>query len=298
MKKSTKVFIWLIGIVLALGVFMIIIIMSGGGNEEAEYDLSGGGQKIAIVNLAGTILSSREIVSTLKTLAENSTVKAILLRVDSPGGGVAASQEIYEEVKSIRESGKPIVVSMGSIAASGGYYVSCGATRIVANPGTITGSIGVIATFPNFSKLMGKVGLQMNVVKSGEYKDSGSPFRPATKEDEQIFQGVVDDSYSQFLDVVSTERKLSLEKLKKFADGRVFTGVQALKLGLIDTLGSYEDAIKIAAKLGGIRGKPTVIEQRRQRTLADIIFGDLFSNLHLFERDFVEQPVLQYRFLQ
>ncbi len=298
MKKSTKVFIWLIGIVLALGVFMIIIIMSGGGNEEAEYDLSGGGQKIAIVNLAGTILSSREIVSTLKTLAENSTVKAILLRVDSPGGGVAASQEIYEEVKSIRESGKPIVVSMGSIAASGGYYVSCGATRIVANPGTITGSIGVIATFPNFSKLMGKVGLQMNVVKSGEYKDSGSPFRPATKEDEQIFQGVVDDSYSQFLDVVSTERKLSLEKLKKFADGRVFTGVQALKLGLIDTLGSYEDAIKIAAKLGGIRGKPTVIEQRRQRTLADIIFGDLFSNLHLFERDLVEQPVLQYRFLQ
>lgn len=298
MKKSTKVFIWLIAVVIALGVFMIVIIMSGGGNEEAEYDLSGGGQKIAIVNLAGTILSSRETVSTLKTLAENATVKAILLRVDSPGGGVAASQEIYEEVKSIRESGKPVVVSMGSIAASGGYYISCGATRIVANPGTITGSIGVIATFPNFSKLMEKVGLQMNVVKSGEYKDSGSPFRPATKEDEQVFQGVVDDSYSQFLDVVSSERKLSLEKLKKFADGRVFTGVQALRLGLIDTLGSFEDAIKIAAKLGGIKGKPVVVEQRRQRTLADIIFGDLLSNLHLFEKDFIEQPVLQYRFLQ
>lgn len=298
MKKSTKVFIWLIAIVIALGVFMIIIIMSGGGNEEAEYDLSGGGQKIALVNLAGTILSSRETVSALKTLAGNATVKAILLRVDSPGGGVAASQEIYEEVKSIRESGKPIVVSMGSIAASGGYYISCGATRIVANPGTITGSIGVIATFPNFSKLMEKVGLEMNVVKSGEYKDSGSPFRPATKEDKQIFQGVVDDSYSQFLDVVSSERKLSLEKLKKFADGRVFTGVQALKLGLIDTLGSYEDAIKIAAKLGGIKGRPAVIEPRKLRSLADIIFGDLFSNLHLFEKDFIEQPVLQYRFLQ
>jgi protease-4 len=145
---------------------------------------------------------------------------------------------------------------------------------------------------------MEKVGLEMNVVKSGEYKDSGSPFRPATKEDKQIFQGVVDDSYSQFLDVVSSERKLSLEKLKKFADGRVFTGVQALKLGLIDTLGSYEDAIKIAAKLGGIKGRPAVIEPRKLRSLADIIFGDLFSNLHLFEKDFIEQPVLQYRFLQ
>jgi protease-4 len=295
MKKSTKVFVWLIGIVLALGVLMVVIIMSGGGGEEGEYDLSGAGQKIAVVNLTGTILSSREMVSTLKSLAENASVKAILLRVDSPGGGVAASQEIFEEVRKIRDSGKPIVVSMGALAASGGYYVSCGATRIVANPGTITGSIGVIAEFPNFSKLMEKVGLEMNVVKSGDYKDSGSPFRQATKQDEQIFQGVVDDTYSQFLDVVSSERKLPLEKLKKIADGRVFTGVQALKLGLVDTLGSYEDAVDIAAKLGGIKGKPVVVEPRKQRPLADILFGDLFSNLHFFEKNFIEQPVLQYK---
>ncbi len=298
MKKSTKVFIWLISIIAAIGILAIMIIMSGSGNEESEYDLSGGGKKIAEVDLTGTILSSRETVSTLKNLADNASVRAILLRVDSPGGGVAASQEIYEEVKLVRDSGKPIVVSMGALAASGGYYVSCGATRIVANPGTITGSIGVIAEFPNFTRLMEKVGLQMNVVKSGKYKDSGSPFRSVTKEDEQLFQGVVDDSYSQFLDVVSSERKLPLEKLKKFADGRVFTGVQALKLGLIDTLGSYEDAISIAAKLGGIKGKPVVVEARKQRTLADVIFGDFFSNLRLFEKDYIEQPVLQYRFLQ
>jgi len=287
---------WTIGIVLALGILMIvIIIMSGGGAEEGEYDLSGSGQRIAVVNITGTILSSRETVSTLKSLAESPNVSAILLRVDSPGGGVAASQEIYEEIKSIRDSGKPIVVSMGALAASGGYYVSCGASRIVANPGTVTGSIGVIATFPNFTKLMEKVGLQMNVVKSGEYKDAGSPFRPATKEDEEIFQNVVDDTYSQFLNVVSSERKLPLEKLRKFADGRVFTGVQALKLGLVDTLGSYEDAVNVAAKLAGVKGKPVVVEAHRQRTLADLIFGDLFSNLHFFEKDFIEQPILQYK---
>ena len=177
MKKSTKVFVWLFGIVVALGILIVVIIMAGGGNEESEYDLSGSGQKIALVNLTGTILASRETVSALKSLADNASVKAILLRIDSPGGGVAASQEIYDEVKSIRDSGKPIVVSMGALAASGGYYVSCGATRIVANPGTVTGSIGVIAEFPNFSKLMEKVGLEMNVVKSGKYKDSGSPFQ-------------------------------------------------------------------------------------------------------------------------
>ncbi len=295
MKKSTKVFVWLFGIVVALGILIVVIIMAGGGNEESEYDLSGSGQKIALVNLTGTILASRETVSALKSLADNASVKAILLRIDSPGGGVAASQEIYDEVKSIRDSGKPIVVSMGALAASGGYYVSCGATRIVANPGTVTGSIGVIAEFPNFSKLMEKVGLEMNVVKSGKYKDSGSPFRPATKEDEMAFQNVVDDTYLQFLDVVSSERKISLVKLKTFADGRVFTGVQALKLGLIDTLGSYEDAVNIAATLGGIKGKPVVVEPRKERTLADVLFGDLFSNIHFFEKDFIEQPVLQYK---
>jgi len=266
MKKSTKVFLWIIGIALVGSLLIALLLMSGSSTEE--------------------------------TLADNSSVKAILLRVDTPGGGVAASQEIYEEVKSIRDSGKPVVVSMGSLAASGGYYVSCGATRIVANPGTITGSIGVIAMFPNYEKLMGKIGLDMNVIKSGEYKDSGSPFRPMTEQDRKYFQGVVDDSYQQFLDVVSKERKLDIDKLKRFADGRVFTGQQALKLGLVDTLGSFEDAVSIAAKLGGISGKPVVVEERRMRSLSDLIFGDFFSEIHFLEKDFVEQPVLQYRFLK
>jgi len=295
MKRSTKVFIWLVSIILGLGLLTVGLLISGGGESEGEYDLSGHGKKIAVVDVTGTILSSRETVSTLKTLAGSSSVAAILLRVDSPGGGVAASQEIFEEVEKVRESGKPIVVSMGALAASGGYYISCGATRIVADPGTVTGSIGVIATFPNFSRLMDKVGLQMNVVKSGKYKDAGSPFRPATKQDEEIFQGVVDNTYQQFLDVVSRERKIPLDKLKKFADGRVFTGIQALRLGLVDTLGSFEDAVGVAATLAGIAGKPIVVEARRQRSLADVLFGDLFSKLHLFEKDYIDQPVLQYK---
>ncbi len=297
MKKSTKVFLWTAGIVIACGI-LVAILMSTGGGEESEYDLSGSGDKVAVVDLTGTIFSSRGTVSTLQTLSENSTVKSILLRVDSPGGGVAASQEIYEEVRSIRDSSKPIVVSMGSIAASGGYYVSCGATRIVANPGTITGSIGVIAMFPNYSKLMNKLGLEMDVVKSGKYKDSGSPFRKMTEQDKKYFKGVIDDSYGQFLDVVAEQRKLSVEKLKKFADGRVFTGAQALELGLVDTLGSFEDAVRIAAKLGGIKGRPVVIEARKPRTLYDVVFGDLLSKLHIFENDLIEQPILQYRFAQ
>ncbi len=297
MKKSTKVFLWILGIVLLGSVFMAVL-LSGGGSEESEYDLSGPGSKIAVANITGTILSSREIVSSLMSLSENRSVKAILLRVDSPGGGVAASQEIFEEVKYISDSVKPVVVSMGALAASGGYYVSCPATRIVANPGTVTGSIGVIAMFPNYGKLMEKLGLDMNVIKSGEFKDSGSPFRKMTDQDKQYFQGVVNDTYSQFIAVVSRERKIDINQLKKIADGRVFTGSQALKLGLVDTLGSFEDAIKIAANLGGIKGKPIVVEARRQRTLSDLIFGDLLSKFHFLEKDFEEQPVLQYRFLQ
>ncbi len=297
MKESTKVFLWVIGILLAVGV-VIVLVISSLGPGRIESDLSGPGAKVAVVNLTGTILASRPIVSQLKSMAENRSVKAIVLRVDSPGGGVAASQEIFEEVKAIRDSMKPIVVSMGSMAASGGYYVSCGATRIVANPGTITGSIGVIAMFPNYQKLMGKLGLEMDVIKSGKYKDSGSPFRKMTEADRQYFQGVVESSYGQFLDAVSRERKLPIDKLKKFADGRVFTGEQALGLGLVDTLGSFEDAVSIAAKLGGIKGKPVVVEEKRPRSLADLIFGDFLSKFHFFEKDFVEQPILQYRFGQ
>ncbi len=297
MRRSTKVFLWVIGIVV-LGSLLIALLFSGRETFQNGYDLSGAGSKVAVVNLTGTILSSRQIVSELQTVAENSSVKAIVLRVDSPGGGVAASQEIYEEVKSISDTVKPIVVSMGSLAASGGYYVSCGATRIVADPGTITGSIGVIAMFPNYAKLMTKLGLQMDVIKSGKYKDSGSPFRQMTEQDKKYFQGVVDNSFDQFLNVVAEDRKLPIDKLKKFADGRVFTGAQALKLGLIDTLGSFQDAIKIAANLGGIKGKPVVVEPSERKTLFDLVFGDFISKLHIFEKDFIEQPILQYRFAQ
>ena len=297
MKESTKVFLWAIGIILGASVVIAVIVLTSGGGGN-EYDLSGSSPKVAVVSLSGTIMTSRGIVATLQAYAENNSVKAIVLRIDSPGGGVAASQEIFEEVKSIRDTVKPIVVSMGAIAASGGYYVSCGATRIVANPGTITGSIGVIAMFPNYAKLMEKLGLQMDVIKSGKYKDSGSPFRAMTEADKKYFQGVVENSFDQFLDTVAKQRKLPIDRLRKFADGRVFTGEQALKLGLVDTLGSLEDAISIAAKLGGIKGKPVVVEPRKQRTLVDMLLGDFVEKFHFLEKDFIEQPILQYRFAQ
>jgi signal peptide peptidase SppA, 36K type len=297
MKNSTKIFLVLIVVIGLFAIFLTVILSKGVGVREG-FDLSGPGDKVAIVRLEGTILSSDKIISYLKQVADNKSVKAIVLRIDSPGGGVAASQEIYEEVRNISSSVKPVVVSMGSIAASGGYYVSCAATKIVANPGTITGSIGVIAMFPNYSRLMEKLGLGMNVIKSGEYKDSGSPFRAMTEADRKYFQNVVNDSYSQFLDAVASARKLSPEKLKAYADGRVFTGREALKLGLVDTLGSLQDAIKLAAKLGGIKGKPIVVEERKPTTLFDILFGDKFANLHLLEKDFLEQPVLQYKMVQ
>lgn len=297
MRNSTKIFLGLI-IVLGLFTLLLIVVFSKGVGVKEGFNLSGPGDKVAIVRLEGTILSSDKIVKSLKQVAENNTVKAIVLRVDSPGGGVAASQEIYEEVKKISSSVKPVVVSMGSIAASGGYYVSCAATKIVANPGTITGSIGVIAMFPNYAKLMEKLGLGMNVIKSGEYKDSGSPFRLMTDADKKYFQNVVNDSYLQFLDAVANARKLTVEELKGYADGRVFTGKQALKLGLVDTLGSLQDAIKLAARLGGVRGKPVVVEERKPNSLLDILFGDKFANLHLLEKDFLEQPMLQYKMMQ
>jgi protease-4 len=245
--------------------------------------VSSGGERIALVELNEPIISSGDIVRQLKKYRENRSVKAIVFRVESPGGGVAASQEIYEEVRKTRESGKPIVVSMGAVAASGGYYVSCGATRIVANPGTLTGSIGVIFQFLHFSELMKKLGIDESTFKSGKLKDSGSPFRKVTPED-------------QFVNVVAKERKMNINYVKKFADGRVFTGRQAKQYGFVDTLGTLEDAISIAGKLAGIQGNPKVIKEYHHRTLFDRVFGDAMTDVAKLRDEIVHQPVIQYKF--
>lgn len=216
------------------------------------------GQKVGVVKIRGAITASEPIIEHLKAYREDNSVKAIVLRVNSPGGGVAPSQEIYAEVRKTVET-KPVIVSMGSVAASGGYYVAAPATRIVANPGTITGSIGVIMEFTNIQELLDKIGLKTQVVKSGPYKDIGSPVRPMSKGDRRLLEKLIADVHQQFIEAVVLGRKMDSEQVSALADGRIFTGRQAQEEKLVDELGNLQDAIRTAADLGGIKGKPRVV---------------------------------------
>jgi len=230
------------------------------------------GNKIALIKIEGVILDSREIIEELKEYNSNESVKAILLRIDSPGGAVAPSQEIYEEVKKIRDEGKKkIVTSMGSVAASGGYYIASVSDKIVANPGSITGSIGVIMELANVSGLMKKVGVESVIIKSGKYKDIGSVFRTMTKEERDLLQGLMDDVHDQFIEAVAVGRDIEKERLIPIADGRVFTGRQAKELGLVDEIGNMQDAIRIAADMVGIVGEPSILEKKKRFSIMDII---------------------------
>lgn len=291
---------WIIGIVIVLGalavlfVLSVVAMLSGGGAEEETISYGSGG-KVALVELNVPIMSSEEMVRQFRKYRETPSVKAIVFRVDSPGGGVSASQEIYEEVKKTRDGGKPVVVSMGSVAASGGYYVACGADRIMANPGTLTGSIGVIFQFLQFEELMKRVGVEASTFKSGELKDIGSPFRKTTPREREYFAGLVNDVYDQFVNVVSRERKLSLAHVKKYADGRVFTGRQALAWGFVDTLGTYEDAIALAGSLGGIKGIPRTVRERKRRSFFEDLMGETVADIVRLKEEFLHQPMLQYR---
>jgi protease-4 len=217
------------------------------------------GPGIGLVTVEGTISESETAVRHLKSLSENLMVKGILVRVNSPGGGVAASHEIYREIVRIRDNGMPVVVSMGSLAASGGYYISCPADVIVANPGTMTGSIGVIMQLPIVEELMDKVGLEVETIKSEEYKDIGSPFRKMTTGDRELLQDVILDVYGQFTAIVLEERDIEREKLMALADGRILTGRQAYEAGLVDTLGTFEEAKRICGERAGIKGDPRII---------------------------------------
>jgi protease IV len=299
MTKAGK---WVLG---GIGIVFVLFILFWGivlyyvfhqGNEEVYS--SGSGGTIAIVELKEEILSSEDIVRQLKRYREDPSVKGIVFRIDSPGGGVAASQEIYEEVKKTRDSGKPVVVSMGSVAASGAYYISCGATKIMADPGTLTGSIGVISEFMNFNKLMNKIGVGSTTIKSGKFKDTGSPYRPFTEADKKYFQETINDVYDQFMHVVETERGLSYSVVKRLADGRVFTGRKAYELGLIDTLGTYQDAIALDAKLAGIAGRPTLIKERKKERLSDILFGSVAREIKGLREEISDSPILEYKLTQ
>jgi protease-4 len=231
-------------------------------------------EKIGIVTVEGPIITSKDTIEELKTYRKDNSIKAIILRVESPGGGVAPSQEIYEEVKKTAKE-KPVVVSMGAVAASGGYYISAPATKIVANPGTLTGSIGVIMEIPNIKGLMEKIGVKTEVIKSGRYKDIASIFKDMEPEQRKILQSVLDDVHEQFIKAVAEGRRLPVNQVRELADGRVFTGSQALQLKLVDELGNMEDAIELARELAGIKGEPQIVYKKEKISIIELLKNKL-----------------------
>lgn len=236
------------------------------------------GEKVALVRIAGVIIDSTDVIDELREYGKDRSIKAIILRIDSPGGAVAPSQEIYEEIIKLKEK-KKIVVSMGTVAASGGYYIAAPADKIVANPGTLTGSIGVIMEVPNVADLMKKIGVETQVIKSGEHKDIASIFKSLTPEERQILQSVLDDVHTQFITAVSDSRGMAFEEIKKLADGRVFTGKMAKEIGLVDELGNLQDAIMLAGKLTGIKGEPEVVTRKEKFSVLDLLKGQVSRSL-------------------
>ena len=263
MKKRTVV--WLVVIascVIFFGFMALIAIVSLSGDFNTEF--TGFGDKVAVVELYGQIVNSREFVRQVKKWTEDGSVKAIVVDIDSPGGGVAASQEMYDQLLKAREAGKIIVVSMSSVAASGGYYVACAGDKIMANPGTLTGSIGVIMSYPTAQKLFDKIGIKYETIKSGELKDVGSMDRSMTPEEERMLKGVIDDTYEQFVEAVSEGRNKTKEEVYPFADGSIFTGRQAYNYGLVDTLGTFEDAVSLAGELTNLGPDPDIVQERKR----------------------------------
>lgn len=237
-----------------------------------------GRPKVAVIEVEGMITDSRDVVEQLDEYEKARDIKAIVIRINSPGGGVVPSQEIYEKILKVRKN-KNVVVSMGTVAASGGYYIALAAEHIVANPGTITGSIGVLMQFPQVHELLDRVGLRARVIKSGAYKDTGSPLRDITDEELRILQAVVDDIHEQFVDAVKANRPIARENILKIGESMIFTGRQALDEGLVDQLGGLEDAIAAAASLAGIVGDPAVVYRKKRETLLRYLIRELASGV-------------------
>jgi len=222
------------------------------------------GDKVAVIPVKGMISDSEPVIEQLKRFGKDEAVKAIVLRIESPGGGVGPSQEIYEEVRKVGTR-KPVLASMGALAASGGYYIACATQKVFANPGTITGSIGVLMPFMNVRELAEKIGVKGMTVKSGEYKDLGSPLRDMSPQERALLQTVVDNVNLQFVQAVAEGRNLPREDVMRIADGRIFTGEQAKALGLVDALGNLEDAVAEAGRMGKIPGEPRVVTPPKKK---------------------------------
>ncbi|MBL0712572.1 MAG: signal peptide peptidase SppA [Desulfosarcina sp.] len=260
-RRHPLLFSFLIFSGLAAFTLIVLSLIIAFGPGVSEYKILGGkagGEKVGIVEVKGIIVDSGDTIRQLRHFREDDSVKAIVLRVDSPGGVVGPSQEIYREVAKTKKV-KKVIASMGAVAASGGYYVVASADGIVANPGTITGSIGVIMEYTNFRELFKKIGLSAVVIKSGKFKDTGSPVRDITPEEERYLKQFVDRLHQQFVDAIAEGRQMEPEAVRKLADGRIYTGADAKALGLVDRIGNLEDAIEWAGRLAGIEGDVTAV---------------------------------------
>jgi len=245
-------------VVTAMTVMVLLFVL---GTRNAEFEF---GEKVGIIEIKGIIAESKNVIHNIKRFREDNSVKAIVIRIDSPGGAVGPSQEIFREIRKTSKS-KKVVASMGTIAASGGYYIAAGADGIVANPGTITGSIGVIMGFTNYQELLDKIGLVPIVIKSGKYKDIGSPVRKMKPEEKRILKDFARKIHRQFIQDIVEGRTMDRAKVESLADGRIFTGEESKKLGLVDRIGNFEDAVEWAGRLGGIKGKISTVYAREKK---------------------------------
>ena len=294
MAKKSDVVIAVIILISFLVISFLTLFAFIGLSGEGSLLWTGMGKRVAIVDVHGVIQNSSEVIRQLRKYAKDGSVPAVVVHVDSPGGAAAPSQEIYEEINKLREEDKKIVASMGTVGASGGYYVACAADTIVANPATLTGSIGVIFQFPVAEELFKKIGVKFEVVKRGEIKDVGSIDRSMTKRERESLQSVVDDTYEQFVEVVAKSRGMENEDVLKIADGSIFTGRQAKELGLVDELGNLQDAIKIAGEMVGIEEFPkTVKESKKKISWFDLLTQKVDDLLNLDESEKL-MPRLEY----
>ena len=270
---------------------LILLALVGISSITSEWVQQGTKNRIGIVDITGLITDSQYITNQVKKFRQDKRIRGIILRIDSPGGAVGPSQEIYDEVLKTRESGKTIYASMGALAASGGYYIASAAEKIFANPGTLTGSIGVIMAFSNAKGLMEKIGLQPEIVKAGEYKDIGSPARAMTQKERNLLQSVVTDVHQQFIEAVASGRDISVAEVTKIADGRILTGRQAYSLNLVDQLGGLQVSIDQLAHKVGIIGSPKIIKETPRVGFLDWVLKSTV-NQSLINRSSI--PSLQY----
>ena len=250
--------------------------------------------EIALVRIQGMLMDSQNIVRQLSDYRHNPGVRGILLRIDSPGGAVAPAQEIYSEIMKLRADHKTVYASMGTVAASGGYYIACAADYVLANPGTLTGSIAAVMVFSNIEELTNKIGVKPVIIKSGKYKDVGSPLRAMNPEERKLLQNVVDDVHQQFVQAVAKGRGLSVSEVKEIADGRIMTGQQALKLKLIDEIGGLEKTLELLAKKIGVEGRPRVIEEKEKTPFFDWLLQSSLSSRLIETLMPASLPRLQY----